>query len=295
MLNSNQSPFVSAAGDYVLEIEPEEGGALARFDWRGVNIFRPRCGAGPLNSACFPLAPFSNRIARGKFECDGAVVQLSPNFPAGFHPHCIHGFAWLAPWRVEARSSRRFELAFEYAAGEWPWDFTARQTFTLSPAGLRHDISIRNLSDRVMPAGLGAHPYFPTSPQARYHGLHLGEWETSSDGLPFQLHLRRTPRDWWRGAPLASRHVDTVYVGRSSPLTLTWPERGLRLCISPCPALSFTAIFTPKGADYFCVEPISHQTDAVNAAGADTGLRWLAPGENFAVSIDYAATSTERD
>jgi aldose 1-epimerase len=49
-------------------------------------------------------------------------------------------------------------------------------------------------------------------------------------------------------------------------------------------------IYTPAGKDFFCVEPVSHCTDAVNLAAAgqsDTGLRVIEPGERFAADVRF--------
>lgn len=281
-----------AVGDFVLEIEPEAGGSIARFDWRGEPIFRRRCGEGPLNSASFPLVPFSNRIAFGRFEVDGETFSLAPNFPGQDHPHTLHGFGWLGAWKVASADDASISLKYLHEADEWPWPFEAEQRLSLTPAGLRHDLSVRNLGVTPMPAGLGFHPYFPATPRARYVGFHNGEWQTSADGLPVRLQREREARDWWDGQPIAARDVDTAYVERSGPLEIFWPERGMALRIDPSPALRFTIVYAPAGVNFFCVEPVSHETDALNRKGRRTGLRWLEAGDTFAVYARYTPFRT---
>jgi aldose 1-epimerase len=63
--------------------------------------------------------------------------------------------------------------------------------------------------------------------------------------------------------------------------------------------LDYLVIFTPPGRRFFCAEPVSHVTDAVNLAAAghpDTGLRILQPGETLTSAITLtpagAATAT---
>lgn len=238
------------AADYALELEPVEGGAVARFDWCGEPLFRARCGDGPLNSACFPLVPFSNRIAFGAFDANGRRVVLKPNFPGMTHPHPLHGFGWLMPWRVEEATAASATLRYTHESGEWPWRFEAEQRFDLSAAGFRHELALRNLSDMPMPAGLGFHPYFPRAGTTRYIGKHRGEWETSADGLPIHLERAHAPRDWWDGAAVGARVVDTVFIGRDGRLGIEWPERSLSLTISPSPELSFTVVYTPRGGGF---------------------------------------------
>lgn len=277
------------AADYTLDVEPEEGGAVSRFEWRGEPLFRARCGDGPLNSACFPLVPFSNRIAFGRFEAGGRTIELAPNFPGEEHPHPPHGFGWQKSWVVQAGEAASTTLLYRHDVDAWPWPFESVQQLQLSKDGLRHTLMLRNLGDTAMPAGLGFHPYFPRTPRTSYFGLHRGEWESSDDGLPVRLRTVETPRDWWCGEPVETRAVDTVYVGRSGVLNISWPERGIALTIAPSPDLSFTTVYSPPDADFFCVEPVSHETDAVNRRHSKSGLRWLQPNEAWAVDVTYTA------
>src|SRR5207249_4729919 len=129
----------------------------------------------------------------------------------------------------------------------------------------------------AMPAGLGFHPYFERSPATRYRGMHRGDWQNSPDCLPLSLTEFPTPRDWWNGEPVGTRTVDTVYTGRDGPLRIDWPERRMGLVMEPSDSLPFTVVYTPEDADFFCVEPVSHMTDAVNRTGGDSGLAWLEP------------------
>jgi aldose 1-epimerase len=277
------------AGDYRLELAPERGGSVLRFDWRGEPLMRPVCGPGIFDVACFPLVPFSNRIARGRFRAGERVVSLFPNFPGSDHPHPIHGFGWLTPWRVSEAGRRDALLEHQHDPGEWPWAYRATQAFRLSEEGLIMALAVTNLAESAMPAGLGFHPYFPRDPDTRYLGLHSGEWQNSPECLPQELRTATRPIDWWDGRPIATRAVDTAYVGRKGPLTLEWPARGHGLAIVPSAELATTVVYTPAGESYFCVEPVSHMTDAVNRPGDDTGLVWLEPQASMSISAVFAA------
>jgi aldose 1-epimerase len=70
-------------------------------------------------------------------------------------------------------------------------------------------------------------------------------------------------------------------------LEIDWPARGLGLTITPSQELTTTVVFTPERQDYFCVEPVSHATDAINRA-PETML-WLEPGETAEVSMTISA------
>ena len=278
-----------SAGDYRLDLTPAAGGSIAQFEWRSEPLFRPTCGPSILDTACFPLVPFSNRIAFGRFEADGCPVVLQPNFPGTDHPHTLHGFGWLHPWSVVTAEADHATIRHDYAAGEWPWDYGAEQEFALSPGGLTHRLTLTQRGSTAMPAGLGVHPYFPRTASTVYHGLHRCEWLTGENGLPISLQCEDQAVDWWRGQSVASRSVDTVQAGREGPLRISWPERGLGLTIKPSSNLPFTTVYTPADSGFFCVEPVSHSTDAVNQLASDRGLRWLAPGETMQVEIVYEA------
>ncbi|KUR79406.1 aldose 1-epimerase [Novosphingobium sp. FSW06-99] len=279
------------AGDYRLVLEPTRGGSIARFDWHDIPLLRPTCGPAIFDTGCFPLVPFSNRIADGVFRVGQRTVHLKPNFPGSDHPHPLHGFGWLCAWTLVEHTTSAAVVRHQQAPGAWPWAYVAEQHFQLGAGGLCHEIRLRNLADEPMPAGLGFHPYFPRSQDTRYTGLHRGEWQLGEDGLPSSLHQAEGAIDWWHGEPVGARAVDTVYTGRIGALRIVWPETGLALTIEPSANLPCTVVYTPQGEDYFCVEPVSHATDAINHPERGDGMTWLAPGETMTVSARYAASA----
>jgi aldose 1-epimerase len=283
------SDLVLAAGDYHVQIDPVHGGVVTRFDWRGVPLFRPACGVAPLDSACFVLVPWSNRITHGRFVAQGRDVCLTPNFPGASRDHPLHGYGWLSAWQVADHHDGGAILHRHHAAGEWPWAHDCEQRFVLDGDGLYHELRVRNLAGQAMPAGLGFHPYFVRTAQARYLGRHRREWQVSDDCLPIGVIARDAPVDWWDGAPVGTRAVDTVYDGRSGDLAITWPEHALTLSMRPSDNLHSTVVYTPAGEDYFCVEPVSHATDAINRPDQPDGMVWLAPGETMTAWVRYSA------
>jgi aldose 1-epimerase len=273
--------FQLTAGDYALTIAPEIGGSLQSFTWRGEPLMRTAEGNSVLDAACFPLVPFSNRIANGRFEWEGRTVQLSSNFGGADQPHALHGFGWTSVWEVISQGDCSVELEHRYPGGEWPWTYVARQKVKLTEGGLVLKLSVTNQSENRMPVGLGFHPYFPRNDRTQLSALHTGEWQNDSQHLPASLTEMQEPVDWWQGQTVASRIVDTVYVRRHGPIQMCWPDRNLRLNIECSPELKQTAIYVPKDANWFCVEPISHETNALNRN--PLGMRALAGGEEISL------------
>lgn len=273
------------AGDYRLVAAPDRGGSILRFDWRGQPLLRPAIGPSILDVAYFPLVPFSNRIAHGRFAVAGREVRLRPNFPGSAHPHPLHGFGWLAPWTVIRREPDEIVMEHLHQAGEWPWSYRAEQRFMLGEDGLTLSLAVTNRSDDPMPLGLGFHPYFPRGQETVYTGFHRGEWRTDAECIPLSHDERAVPRDWWDGAPVGSRAVDTLYTGRRGPLEIAWPDRRITLTLDCADALVDTVVYAPRGSDFFCVEPVTHMIDAFNRGQLDL----LEPGADRLVHLKFTA------
>ena len=279
-----------AAGDYELTVAPAIGGSIRSFTWRGEALMRTAQGSSVLDAACFPLVPFSNRIAHGRFEWMGREVQLKPNFPGTDHPHPLHGFGWISEWDIIEAECDYALLEHRYPGGDWPWPYIARQSIRLGKKGLVLELSLTNLGEGNMPAGLGFHPYFPRDEQTQLHALHTGEWLNDADGLPVELRERNEPIDWWEEQPVSERTVDTVYCGRSGDIRVSWPSRGIALSIACDPSLSCTSVFVPELADWFCVEPVSHATNAVNSTADNLGMVAIGPNESMICLVEMCAS-----
>ncbi len=86
-------------------LRPEAGGAFSHFtDLSGeapVELLRRARDDfdDALDSAGYPLVPFSNRVRDGRFTFRGKAVELAPNLPG--HRHPLHGQGWRTAWTVE--------------------------------------------------------------------------------------------------------------------------------------------------------------------------------------------------
>jgi aldose 1-epimerase len=277
--------IVLAAGDWAATLRPDLGGAVASLTWRGRDILRPTPAEAtdPLDTACFPLVPYANRIAGGRFAFGGreAALEVLPRFA----PNALHGDGWRAPWRVLRSGADGVELVFEHAAGGWPWTYEARQVFSLSQAGMTVGLSIRNLDSAPMPAGLGLHPYFPAGPDSRLTVEAIGVWTVDETLIPTRLAPPAAIQDWAHGPSLGeAAAVDHCYAGWTGPARLS--QGDLTVLVSASPEAGWLHVFTPAGAGYACLEPVTHRPDAVNAPdGEVSGLVALAPGESLAMSM----------
>lgn len=282
------------AGDAAVELAPEAGGAVTRY-WlaRGAATrewLRPtpagalRAG-GPYQAAAFPLVPYSNRIREGRFSFRGQAVVEPLNRPP--ERHAIHGHGWQARWEAIDVGDAEARLEYRHPAGAWPWAYHATQRFTLTPSSLTVTLSLSNLSTTPMPAGLGWHPYFPRTPRATISADVRAIWLTDNEMMPTELVAPPTaPLD--RGMVVDAVTLDNCFVGWSRRATIDWPEVGARLVMRAEPPLDCLVIYTPVGRPFFCVEPVSHVTDAFNlaeAGRADSGTSVLEPGETLETAV----------
>ena len=278
---------------FELGLIPDAGGSVALFRHRDVELLRTATSRAPTDMAAFPLFPFSGRIGNGRFRWQGRDVQLEPNFPP--EPHAIHGQAWLGEWDTVAVTADRALLRYVHAADSWPWAYRAEQHFRLGPNGLALELSLTNLSDEPMPAGIGWHPYFPSA-GAEIEADTALVWETGSDMLPLPPRALVAGEHLNAGARVSQLELDTPFTTGSRPVTIRWPEQRRMLRMLPDDAFRFLIVYTPAGRDYFCAEPVSHVPDMVNLAApaGETGLVSLAPGETLkgAVRLELSPLRT---
>lgn len=270
-----------------LELLPEAGGSVAALKRGDRDILRPApAGArDPLTTACFPLVPYANRIANGRFDFNGREIVL--DVLDRFAPHALHGQGWLMPWQVEAQETDAITLLCRHAAGAWPWDWTARQRFTLGEDGLNAELELTNESAGIMPAGLGFHPYFAAGPESVLEFEAKAVWLTGRDPVPVGRAAPEVLADWSAGARIADRPpVDHCYEGWPGQARMVAPG-GNGVTVEASENVRFLHVFTPAGADHACLEPVTHRPDAVHGAAGEMPV--LGPGETVSLRMTIRA------
>lgn len=222
----------------------------------------PKAGA-------YPLIPFHNRVRGGKFTWQGRDYQL-PCHPT--EPNTLHGFSSRRVWSAHDVTPASAVMELIHTGDEhWPWPLLARQDINLDEDGLRIELTIRNDSDLVMPAGLGWHPYFVKASlitsDARL------SWPIGPDLMPFGSSL------------VGQGQGDTRYLAEWQSAILDF-SGGARVVVTADPLLSHLVLHD-AAPSYSCVEPASHLANAladVPAQGRD-GMYPLAPGQTLAAGL----------
>ena len=286
------------AGRLALEVLPAAGGSIARFDHLGDEGRQPLLRgtdehyADVLESACFPLVPYANRIRGGSFQCDGREVRLSTNLPGDASP--LHGQGWRAAWSVESVAGDRIEMAFRHEAGEWPWAYESRQRIVLSPGGFAIELSCRNLSDQPMPCALGLHPYYPCTAQTLLDTGVSSVWTVDQDVLPV-ARLPATGRYSLQNRLICGQDLDNGFDGWSGEARITWPGQPVALELSS-PDTPYFQVYSPVGRGFFAAEPVQNANAALNAPQDQwqkLGIQMLAPGESRQLRVQFTVLQAQ--
>jgi aldose 1-epimerase len=273
------------SGPLRLALRADLGGCIAGLWREGLPVLRstePGALESSRLSACYPLVPYSGRLGYRRFRWHGQDHTTAAN--NGDAPHSIHGVAWQRPWQVVQAEATRAVLELQHQAdADWPFPFSARQTFELSPQGLRVALEVHNTGSQPQPVGLGWHPYFPKRSRSRIHAEAAVRWETDAGLLP-----TRPVASSGVDGDVAHLQFDHGFAGWKGPARVR--DEALHLELHS--GLSWLVVFTPPMKDYFCVEPVSHLANAVHMSQpAEYGLVDLAPGASTAgwMRLDIAA------
>jgi aldose 1-epimerase len=289
--------FDLVAGDASLTLCPRLGGSIGNWTRRGTPILRHTpaemlAGASSRALSCFPLIPFSNRIAWGRFSFGGEDFQLDRNF--GDSPHTIHGNAWQREWSVFGQSASQAELRLDHdpASDEghhWPYAYQASLLYSLGPDSLHVTMRVVNRDTRLQPIGLGLHPFQPRTPETAIAFRAATVWHTGADSLPDAQLPVEGHWSFEPGHVITPPPLDNCYAAWTGRAEITRPEHGIRLVIAADDIFRHLVVFTPEGKPFFAVEPASNMTDAINHM--DTvpahGLRILAPGETLERQVRF--------
>ena len=280
MTGSATPSFELHAGALRLALRPDLGGCIAGLWHQETPLLRSTEPADltlARSAACYPLVPYSNRLAYRKFRWKGHDYTTQPNF--GDSPHSLHGVGWMRPWQIV--SSSVLEVVIKVIHGgdaDWPFPFEATQYFTLTPHSMHVEMVCTNTADIAQPVGLGWHPYFTKRSRSRLHIELVSRWDADAAELP----VRKVAQPGI-DSDISHLDFDNCFDGWKGPARIRDEKFSLQLTST----LDHLVVYTPQTKPYFCVEPVSHVSNAIHMADpAAHGLRTLAPGESFAATMN---------
>lgn len=284
-------------GHQRLGLLPTLGGSVAVWQretpdgW--LDIWRPWAGVADLyTTASFPLVPWSNRIGQGGFDHAGIHHPIRPNRDA--EPYPIHGDGWLQPWTVQHAQSDSLELHLEsrHLDGN-PYHYRAVQRFVLHEEGMDQTLEVTHLGAGSLPYGLGQHPAFLRTPQARLHAEVQGVWLSGADPMPTEW-TTAFPVGWdpRQGMEVSGSLIDNAYTGWNGQAHIDWPEHALRLHMRDPEVVArgsndgFCLLYSPPTGPHFCFEPVTHPIDAFHQEGRP-GMQVLETGQTLSQRVEW--------
>lgn len=287
---ASQTPVSIAAGKLRILLNPSIGGSISAFEWIDGASVRPilrKChnpNENVLDAASFPLVPYVNRIRGGRFTFRQREVVLDPNMPGD--PSPLHGQGWLSAWNVDDSTQSTAALSFHHDAGDWPWDYDARQEFALDEQGLSLTLTCRNSSAGPMPCGLGQHPYFPCGSQTRIDTRVTEAWTIDEHVLPVE-RVSAEGRYDLRNRLVCGQGLDNGWAGWAGSARVSDPDWPYELEMSS-PDARFFQLYSPPSGDIFVAEPVTHANAALNEPEerwSELGMRVLGPGEEMSLQM----------
>ncbi|WP_261165107.1 aldose epimerase [Microbacterium sp. Marseille-Q6965] len=285
---------------------PHTGASVAfgqvRHDGRWRDVLRPTAdpeNAGASATACYPLIPWSNRIAGGRFTFAGVTWELDRNED---DRNALHGVAMNHAWTVLERSPHRLRLSFDSQGvppHTWPWRFSAELTYELRDDRLVVDTLLRNEAEEEVPAGFGHHPYFVRRMDGDAEEVRVripaAEMFELDECIPHDAPVSVEPRvDFRELRTLGGEHIDDDLTGLTDGASLIRYER-LDIVHEADPLYTQRILFAPPEKDYFALEPATNANDGFNLFDrgvGGNGVFTLEPGA--AASAAWSLTALPR-
>ena len=295
--------ILSGLGFNCYSFQPVVGGEAAEVLWSEADF--PSGQGKPSHSGIPILFPFPGRLRGSHLAYEGQTYPLGSDDGRG---NAIHGFVLNRPWRIVESLPHRAVGEFHASLDEpglirrWPADFRLTVAYELRGNTLTAEIEVQNPGPGRLPFGLGLHPYFRlplgaggqadacrvTVPVAEY-------WELAAM-LPTGRRLPADgPRDLAGGMPFRQMQLDDVFTGLSGAAgrcraTIDDPHSGRTLELVFDAAFRECVVYNPPHREAVCIEPYTCVPDAyeLQAAGIDTGLRFLQAGEVFQTRFEIS-------
>ncbi|WP_122359542.1 aldose 1-epimerase [Pseudomonas coronafaciens] len=274
-----------------LSVAPEIGASIVNWTAlaSGHPLLRPSSedalAAGtPRRLACYPLAPWSNRIGNSGFDTPDGWLTLAPN--SANDPLPIHGSAWQQAWTIVEQTQQSICLQLD---SQTPFAYRAELRYTLHGGKLSIELTTTHQDSRAAWHGLGLHPYLPRTPRTRLQVKAAQVWLCDPAGLPTELQDLPAEWDFQHGNTLPATRLDNGFTGWEGHSLISQPDLGYELHVEATGSEYFL-VFCPPGLDFFCFEPVSHPVNAHHLPG-HPGLKLLRQGESMTlgVSLSYMA------
>jgi aldose 1-epimerase len=272
-----------ADGPIEVVLLPDAGARVHRLRAFGHDLLRTpadpaRHRQDPFFWGAYVMAPWCNRLVAAPIRVGDRVIRLPANFPDG---SAIHGQVASAPWEVDDDGAT---CAIQAGGDEWPWTYECRLVVSVEAATVRMSLSLTNLADEPMPAGLGLHPWWlrPVRLALAASAVYPSNVNPPPAAGEVQgIYDLRTPSEPARG-------LDATWTALDAALHLDWPELGVAARLDLSGAADHVVVATPEDVDAIAVEPQTHAPDGMRRLleGLPGGMRLIQPGERLEMGLE---------
>lgn len=231
------------------------------------------------------LAPFPNRVGKGKYTFDSKDYELPRN--EGEELNALHGFIFKSKFELSEvkcdmhYASATLTCAYEGGYPGYPFPFVCTVSYYISAETFATEISLENTGASDMPAGLGWHPYFRLNSSVQDMELNLPDVNSlilDSKGVPTgESEKFDRFRSKKRIGGNQFDHCLQIKTEKQKIVTSLYdPKSNTVLDISQDSNYKFLQVYIPPHRRSIAIEPMTCAADAFNNA---KGLSRLKPGD----------------
>jgi len=296
---------VDRANNLEAWITPSHGSNLCRFSVGGRNIidFDPELWMKSDFTGTPVLYPTPNKVRNGIIRCHG---RNYPQVKRGL-PIYEHGLVHDEPWEYQEPETDgdsvrlRTWIDFDDSSAlfqTFPFEHRLTLEFCLGSQGVKVTYTIENWDDRAIPFGFGLHPYFMklSGEAGTYVKLPAAYvMDATPDLLPTGklVDVSGTCFDLREKKNIGALDFDHVFTGLAAEeyAQVEYTSMNLSVKMVSTDDFSHLVLYSPRGANYFCLENQTCSTDAHNLYDrgfkTQSGLRFVQPGETHSGSVTY--------
>lgn len=236
------------------------------------------------------LAPWPNRLHRGRYRFDGVDHQLPlEEAEAG---NAIHGLVRWANWEVIEQEAHRVVMGhLQHPRPGYPFAVDLGVEYRLGVDGLTVTTTAGNAGDRRLPFGLGFHPYLTVGTDHVDEAILRVPGESRIDvdghGTASRTSVAGGEVDFRDPRPIGDLRLDTCFgdletEGGRARVALASPDGSAAVTLWMDRPFAYVMVFTgdtltpSRRRQGLAVEPMTCPPQALRSG---VGLQVLAPGE----------------
>lgn len=241
------------------------------------------------------LFPFPNRIENAMWTWKGKTyLQKKDGIPIQLHSLIYDETSFNYDTPIITKNSITLKTYIDVDDSHpifkgYPFNFRLVFNFILTKKGINIEYVLENQSDSEMPFGVGFHPYFNklsgedetkiTVPMDYYYETRTDVDKEFFNKLPNGFGMtgnvlptgklkkaRKTKYDLLYYKKIGELDLDTAYTNKDKNPSayIDYIDKGLKIVISCSDEFKHYVVYTPQGKKFFCIEPQTCSTDAIN-------------------------------